>query len=942
MARMLPALVACALMSVQAAAQNPHLGAPTPLAGLRAAAEVERDSFGIAHVRAGNDHDLYFMQGYVHAQDRLFQMDVSRRIASGTLAELLGPTALAGDIELRTIGIRRAAVRSLAVISPLSLAALEAYAEGVNAYVSTASALPLEYQALELSKFEPWTALDSMSVAKSLTFALSFSLEDIDHTVALRTYTAVFDAVLGPGTGRTLFAEDLWRAQPFFSASTVPDASLASAATLQQSRKWAVRGEAAGAELAKKYAHRVRNLPFFKARMERDGRPGSNEWAVSGRYTASGRPLLANDPHGALGVPSTLYPIHLTAGDADAMGSGFAGVPFVIVGQTARITWGATLSPLDVTDVFQEQVVPDPASPSGLSTIHSGTLEPVIPIPEVYRVNNVGDGILDNLSTVPPGSAVPAATLIVPRRNNGPIVQFDPATGVAISIQYTGFSGTREADTFWTLNRARNLDDFMRALQSYDSGTQNFAYADVGGNIAYFAASEVPVREDLQRGTVVGLPPWFIRDGTGGNEWLPVLHPQPGQVIPYEILPASEMPHLVNPPAGWFVNANNDPAGTVLDNDALNALRPGGGLYYLNAGYDAGFRAGRITELLEAKIIGGPVSFADMQGIQADAVLPDAQVFVPRIVQALERATVSANPLLASLGSRPAVREAVGRLAAWRLTAPTGIPEGYDASDTNGTLAAPTSEEIAESVAATIYSAWRGQFIRNTIDATLESVPLPPGITLPKPGEQLALTALKKLLERPQPGIGASGLNFFNAPAASSEDRRDIVILASLADALGRLAGPDFAAAFSGSTNQEDYRWGKLHRIVLRHPLGGPFNVPPAFGAFANPLGDALAGLPVDGGFWTVDASKHDPRAQSVNDFMFDRSPDDRFVAEADARGVRSESAWPGGSSGVPGDRFYINLLLDYLTNDALPLLFRDADLQKALYSVSRFVPARQ
>jgi len=287
------------------------------------------------------------------------------------------------------------------------------------------------------------------------------------------------------------------------------------------------------------------------------------------------------------------------------------------------------------------------------------------------------------------------------------------------------------------------------------------------------------------------------------------------------------------------------------------------------------------------------------------------------------------------------VAEAIGRLAAWNLTAPTGIPEGYDAKDVDGDLGTPRRKEFSESVAATIYSVWRGQFIRNTIDATLDGVPLPPGVILPKPGSQLAMTALKSLLERPQPGIGASGINFFNTPAASAEDRRDILILQSMADALARLAGPDFQPAFGGSTNQNDYRWGKLHRIVLEHPLGGPFNVPPAFGAVSHPLGDALPGFPTDGGFGVVDASNHDLRAQSANDFMFGRGPVNRFVAEAGAPAVRAESIWPGGTSGIPGTPFYLNLLPMYLTNDTVPLLFGRNDLQQHLYSRSRFVPAK-
>jgi len=937
------AIVIGMMISVQAAASNPHGHPPTKLAGLHAAAQVTRDVYGISHIRAGNEHDLYFMQGYVHAQDRLFQMDVSRRRPSGTLAELLGPDQLPADVQLRTIGIRRAAERSLAVISPESMAVLQAYTDGVNAYAASLSKLPPEYQTLEITKFQPWTLLDTMTVAKSLTFGLSFGLGDIENTIALQTYAAVFDPVLGPGTGATLFSEDLWRSQPFFLASTVPDASMP-AALARPPRKHAITSAKAapGAALGKKYLDRVRDLPFFKSRLDHSKRPGSNEWAIAGRNTKNGRPLLANDPHLDLDQPSTFYPVHLKAGDTDVMGSGFAGVPFVVVGQNRYIAWGSTVSPLDVTDVFQEQIVSDPSSPSGLSTIHQGVQEPVIPIPETYRVNIIGDGVLDDVVPVPPSNSIPQATLIVPRRNNGPIVELNVADGEAISVQYTGFSGTREVDTFRTWDRARNLDDFLHGLQWFDSGTQNFAYADIHGNIAYFAASEVPLREDLQAGKVTGLPPWFIRSGEGGNEWLPAQQLQPGQAIPYEILPAEEMPHLINPSAGWFVNANNDPAGTVRDNNPLNQLRPGGGLYYLGAGYDAGFRAGRITELVESKLShGGTISFHEMQAIQADVVLPDAQYFVPLIKQALARGLASGEPLLASLAAQPAIQAAVARLSSWKLTAPTGIPEGYDAADRDGVLGQPTAEEIAESVAATVYSVWRGQFIRNSIDATLDGVPLPSGVVLPKPGTQLALTALKSLLERPQPGVGASGINFFNAPVASAEDRRDIVILKSMGDALVRLAGPEFALAFGGSTSLDDYRWGKLHRIVFRHPLGGLFDVPPAFGTVPNPLGDDLPGFPTDGGFGTVDASHHDSRAQGVNEFMYARGPVNRFVAEAGVPAVRAESVWPGGTSGIPESSFYLNLLPRYLTNDTVPLLFRNADLRSGTSSVDHFVPKK-
>ena len=171
------------------------------------------------------------------------------------------------------------------------------------------------------------------------------------------------------------------------------------------------------------------------------------------------------------------------------------------------------MSPLDVTDVFQEQVVPDSNSPSGKHNIqgragsgHPDSRDVSREPRRRWRARQCGVRTPRRFHT--------ARHTDRAARNNGPIVQLDLATGAAISVQYTGFSGTREVDTLWTWNRARGLDDFRRGLQSFDSGTLNFAYADIDGNIAYFAAAEVPIREDLQNGTVAGLPPWFIRNGT--------------------------------------------------------------------------------------------------------------------------------------------------------------------------------------------------------------------------------------------------------------------------------------------------------------------------------------------------------------------------------------------------------------------------------------------
>ncbi|MEM7480119.1 MAG: penicillin acylase family protein [Acidobacteriota bacterium] len=922
------------------------------IAGLGAQGLVERDTWGVPHITAQSETDLYFLQGYVHAGDRLFQMDTTRRQASGTLAELLGEAVLASDVELRTLGLRRAAERSLGAISSEARGHLEAYAKGVNAWVA-ANPLPVEYGALEITSFEPWTPVDSLVIAKAIAFSLSFDL-DIDASLTLGAYQeALGDA------GTALYFEDMFRSAPFDPAATVPDAvgpgglqgGVASAPLREQPQPtWdrsAARLNPQVLRLAESYYEKVRQVPMLRDAIRQTERiKGSNEWAVRGHRTKSGRPLIANDPHLALDAPATFYPVHLQSSDGrlDVQGSGFAGVPYVIQGQNQWISWGSTTNPMDVTDTYLETVLPDPASPSGMSTFYQGNLEPIIPIPQVFHFNQL-DGTLDNPAIAAPGTvvggtAIPPAVLIVPRRNQGPIVQLDSDAGIALSVQYTGFSATREIDAFRRWERARNIDDFQTALQFFDVGSQNWVYGDVKGNIAYFTSAEMPIREDLQAGVVEGLPPYFIRVGAGGNEWLPVAQLQDGQAIPYEILPPAEMPHLINPPMGYFVNANNDPAGTTLDNDPLNQLRPGGGIYYLNAGYAQGTRAGRITQVLKEKFAAGQVDFEDMQEIQGDTVLLDAQVFVPHILSAFENASDTDEPLLAVLSLDAGISEAVDRLRHWDYSTPTGLAEGFDFGDPDRRGAVtgtnPRGPEIEASVAATIYSVWRGQMIQNTIDATLGQ------FGLPVPGSSRAVIALRHLLDTfdQNQGQGVSGVDFFQLDdplePPTADARRDIYILASLGMALERLAGEPFEAAFHGSTDQNDYRWGYLHRLVLDHPLGGPFSEP-----VQGPL-PGLPGFPVDGGFGVVDASSHSARADSANDFMFGSGPVRRYVGELGGQPgmIHGESSLPGGSSAVLGNRWYNSILEMWLRNATYPIVQEHFALQEQVRVRRVFTPA--
>jgi penicillin amidase len=908
----------------------------TLLPGLSAPVHVTTDRDGVRHFLAEDDLDLARVQGYVHAGDRLFQMDSTRREVSGDLAELVGAGALPGDIQNRTIGLRRAAERTLAAADPRSVAALEAYAEGVNAWIAS-NPLPTEYAELELTTVRPWTAVDSLVIGKAISASLSL---DIDVGLTLLLEGFVQAGIAGGFDGATLFSQDVVRSAPMDPASTVPDATgdvpyLARARTTLDVEKL---------ELAAAGARRVRDAMADVRTLERALEPresfvGSNEWGVAGSHSVTGRPMIANDPHLSLNIPSTFYELHLTVSDdpvdgpMNVSGVGFPGTPGVILGQNDHITWGATTNPMDVTDTFLDELwvlQPECLAIGAIACIRTaGSFYPVAVELTEYRVNTPGDGVDDNLvvASLPLEQTI-IATVDDPVRSFGPIVDItDPSVitsgGIttALVVQYTGFHATQELETFRRWNRASNLAEFVAGLDFFDVGSQNWAYADVDGNLAYFSSAENPLRSDLEAGFVAGgLPPYVIRDGSGPSNWVPDPARSQGQSIPFAVLPPDEMPHTVNPANGFFVNANNDPAGTTLDNDPLNQFRPSKptAIYYLNPGYAIGMRAGRITRLIQQQLDAGrAISLHDMQRFQANTQQLDAELLTPFLVDAFDHAAApGAAPELAALAADPEVAEAIGRLAAWDYSTPTGIEAGWDAHDRFGRRSAgvPTAEARA-SVAATLYNVWRGHAIRRIIDARLASLGTP-GV-----GSTEALKALHHLLSTtPYTGVGASGVDFIPEPAAlDAATRRDLALLGALRAALDALASNAFDPAFGGSTDQDDYRWGKLHRIVFDHPFNPAYSIPPAAGF--EDVGPGLRGLARDGGYNVVNASGFSARATGLDSFMFGGGPVRRYVGQPGFgppwnAGIRAFNVIPGGPSGVPGDPLYATQLGTWLTAD--------------------------
>jgi penicillin G amidase len=503
---------------------------------------IARDPFGIPHIDARSMTDAAFAMGVVHAQDRLWQMEVNRRVAAGRVSEFAGSEAIALDKFVRRLGLQRVARQEEAQLSNDAKAMLTAYAAGVNWVIGQARSLPLEFRLLKLTP-EPWEPVHSLATVKLLALGLSLNWDtELQRLELLRA--------IGPEKAAAL---DIVypRANPVILADTARAAGAGASrehllAMFQEAAKWI---PAAGG--------------------------GSNSWVVGGARTATGRPLLCNDPHLAPTIPSIWYTAHVRAGDDfEATGVTMPGVPFVVIGHNRSVAWGFTNSFADCQDLVIEEF----ESPAAQRYRTERGFEPTRMVREIIHVKGASDELEEVVIT-----------------RHGPVVERieDPERNVwrGLSLQWTALTPGRTMESLLRLQRAADWNGFRSACALMDAPSQNVVYADVEGHIGYVLMGRIPVRRRRPSGLPV--PGWS------------------GDALWSRYLTLGEMPAIFDPPEQVIVTANNRIVGDAYP-------------HYIGDDYMNGYRALRITELLGERAM-DPTYMAEMQ---LDVVCPPARIVV--------------------------------------------------------------------------------------------------------------------------------------------------------------------------------------------------------------------------------------------------------------------------------------------------------------------------
>jgi penicillin amidase len=539
------------MLRERARAALPPVDGELRLPGLHERVEVLWDRWGVPHVYAQSTHDLFFTQGYLLASERLFQIELMLRFGSGRLSELFGDLTLPLDRFIRAVGWNRAGRRLTEQWDDLSWEMSEAFAAGAQTWLSRMPARPVEYEVLQLDPYFP-EGQEAAELASAASLLMAWGLSTNWDGELLRMEVA---ERLGWDGMTQLFPE------------MAPDAPIV------------VAGKSGGTGRRRAF-NVLREAPRFPKGQ------GSNNWVVAGRRTVTGKPLLANDPHLFVQLPSIWYEIHLSAPGIDVRGVALPFSPGVIIGHNDRIAWGITNLGGDTQDLFLERLSED-----GTAALHNGAWEPVAlhreeiavrgrPDPEVVEARETRHGPLLDAYLI----GVGAPTVVEGIRET-------------YSLRWVALEEATKPSTVYRLNIAASFEEFRAALSDWATPGGNFVYADVDGNIGYQATGWHPIRPKGD-GTIP-VPGW-----TGEHEW-------EGYV------PFDELPFAYNPDEGFLATANNR-----IHDDSYP--------YLIGKDFLPPFRVRRVVELLTETDTHDIGSFRRIQG---DTVSLPAREIVPRLLE---------------------------------------------------------------------------------------------------------------------------------------------------------------------------------------------------------------------------------------------------------------------------------------------------------------------
>ncbi len=569
--------------------------------GLGAEVEVVRDEYGVPQVYADTTDDLFYAQGFVHAQDRFFEMDFRRHVTAGRLSELLGRDALETDMFIRTMGWRRVAEQELSLLSPETLSYLEAYSAGVNAYIDShsPSQMSLEYTVLAANGLdytpEEWTPTDSVAWLKAMAWDLRGNMtEEVDRAIASARLSREEIDYLYP-------RYPYERHQPIVTQGGVVDGVFEQDARGSNTRK------PARAPLPPELVDSLERLNEKLAAMPdlvgKGSGVGSNSWVVDGEHSTTGAPILANDPHLAPSVPGIWYQMGLHCRELSeacpfqTAGFTFAGMPGVIIGHNQEIAWGFTNLGPDVVDLFLERV-------QGTSYRYDSELRPLTVRQETIEIFGEDEPVTFLVRSTEHGPLLSDVSQELSTVGANVTVEDDAplrGNGYAVALSWTALTPTRTADAIFMIDRATSWDEFRAAAKEFAAPSQNMVYADREGHIGYQAPGLIPIRKSGNTGD------YPVEGWRSSNDWT-------GNYVPFDALPS-----VLDPEDGIITTANQ----AVVDPDYS---------FYIGDDWSYGYRSQRILDLLQVK---ERLSVDDMARIQLDARNGFAPTFVPYLTDIL-------------------------------------------------------------------------------------------------------------------------------------------------------------------------------------------------------------------------------------------------------------------------------------------------------------------